>query len=345
MSRRSCRGITVSWRVATELAGRGRGSGRSARASRCRGRARLRVGSRARTPPRSHPRPGRSHSSRALRRPPQKAAGRALSVPVGDRASSRSSAVITSTSGVTCAPSRMPCAPRRPPAARRWSSPTHAARWTTRCPRLDRPHQRPHQHDRHLADRGLAVRRPHRSLLVAPAAVCRTIEPSLPEGVYVGYWGPNYETPAEIRAFRVLGGDLVGMSTVLEAIAARRGRRVLGLSLVTNRAAASAGPQPRRGARSRLRLRRPRRRPLARCSRTPRLAGWASSGWLSSRSGSVPTGRDETLTTCARDDVRVDPDLSSCGCDRCDRLVEVGAAASCWRTRSGAASGISIKWI
>ena len=74
-------------------------------------------------------------------------------------------------------------------------------------------------------------------------ALCRTIDPSLPEGVYVGYWGPNYETPAEIRAFRILGGDLVGMSTVLEAIAARAaGLEVLGLSLVTNRAAGLGGP-------------------------------------------------------------------------------------------------------
>ncbi len=73
--------------------------------------------------------------------------------------------------------------------------------------------------------------------------MCRTIDPSLAEGVYVGYWGPNYETPAEIRAFRTLGGDLVGMSTVLEAIAARAaGLEVLGLSLVTNMAAGIAGP-------------------------------------------------------------------------------------------------------
>ncbi len=73
--------------------------------------------------------------------------------------------------------------------------------------------------------------------------ICRAIDPSLPEGVYVGYWGPNYETPAEIRAFRTLGGDLVGMSTVLEAIAARAaGLEVLGLSLVTNMAAGIAGP-------------------------------------------------------------------------------------------------------
>ena len=74
-------------------------------------------------------------------------------------------------------------------------------------------------------------------------ALCRAVDPSLTEGVYVGYWGPNYEAPAEIRAFRTLGGDLVGMSTVLEAIAARAaGLEVLGLSLVTNMAAGIAGP-------------------------------------------------------------------------------------------------------
>jgi purine-nucleoside phosphorylase len=74
-------------------------------------------------------------------------------------------------------------------------------------------------------------------------AVCRQVDPSLEEGVYVGYWGPNYETPAEIRAFERLGGDLVGMSTVLEAIAARAaGLEVVGLSLVTNMAAGLAGP-------------------------------------------------------------------------------------------------------
>jgi purine-nucleoside phosphorylase len=74
-------------------------------------------------------------------------------------------------------------------------------------------------------------------------AICHDIDPSLAEGVYVGYWGPNYETPAEIRAFERLGGDLVGMSTVLEAIAARAaGMEVVGLSLVTNMAAGLAGP-------------------------------------------------------------------------------------------------------
>ncbi len=73
-------------------------------------------------------------------------------------------------------------------------------------------------------------------------ALCHEIDPELPEAVYAGYWGPNYETPAEIRAYRTMGADIVGMSTVLEAIAAHAaGLDVLGLSLVTNRAAGLGG--------------------------------------------------------------------------------------------------------
>jgi purine-nucleoside phosphorylase len=60
----------------------------------------------------------------------------------------------------------------------------------------------------------------------------------LHEGVYLGLHGPNYETPAEIRAFRTLGADLVGMSTVHEVLVARHmGIDVLGISCVTNMAA------------------------------------------------------------------------------------------------------------
>ena len=72
--------------------------------------------------------------------------------------------------------------------------------------------------------------------------VAREIDPTLEEGVYAGLPGPHFETPAEIRMLRTLGADLVGMSTVLEAIAARAaGAEVFGLSLVTNLAAGITG--------------------------------------------------------------------------------------------------------
>lgn len=75
------------------------------------------------------------------------------------------------------------------------------------------------------------------------AAVHETA-PELTEGVYAGFRGPHYETPAEINMARTMGASLVGMSTVLEAIAARHlGAEVLGLSLVSNFAAGvSPGP-------------------------------------------------------------------------------------------------------
>jgi purine-nucleoside phosphorylase len=69
-------------------------------------------------------------------------------------------------------------------------------------------------------------------------AIAREVDPDLDEGVYVQFRGPQYETPAEVRMAARIGGDLVGMSTTLEAIAARHaGLEVLGISLVTNPAA------------------------------------------------------------------------------------------------------------
>ncbi len=68
--------------------------------------------------------------------------------------------------------------------------------------------------------------------------LARGVDPDLDQGVYVQFRGPHYETPAEVRMAKILGGDLVGMSTALEAIAARQsGMEVLGISLVTNLAA------------------------------------------------------------------------------------------------------------
>jgi len=75
-------------------------------------------------------------------------------------------------------------------------------------------------------------------------ALAREVDPDLDEGVYVQFRGPHYETPAEVQMAKILGGDLVGMSTTLEAIAARQcALEVLGISLVTN-LAAGIGDQP-----------------------------------------------------------------------------------------------------
>jgi purine-nucleoside phosphorylase len=72
--------------------------------------------------------------------------------------------------------------------------------------------------------------------------LAKEIDPTLEEGIYAALPGPHYETPAEIRMLSTIGADLVGMSTALEAIAARAsGLEVFGLSLVTNLAAGLAG--------------------------------------------------------------------------------------------------------
>ncbi len=74
--------------------------------------------------------------------------------------------------------------------------------------------------------------------------IAKIVDGELGEGVYVQFRGPHYETPAEVQMARFIGGDLVGMSTALEAIAAREaGLEVLGLSLVTN-LAAGVSPTP-----------------------------------------------------------------------------------------------------
>ena len=68
--------------------------------------------------------------------------------------------------------------------------------------------------------------------------IARSVSPELDEGVYVQFRGPHYETPAEVQMAKAIGGHIVGMSTALEAIAAREaGMEILGLSLITNLAA------------------------------------------------------------------------------------------------------------
>ena len=68
--------------------------------------------------------------------------------------------------------------------------------------------------------------------------LARTVAPELDEGVYTQFRGPHYETPAEVQMAKAIGGHIVGMSTALEAIAAREaGMEILGMSLITNLAA------------------------------------------------------------------------------------------------------------
>lgn len=74
--------------------------------------------------------------------------------------------------------------------------------------------------------------------------IARSVDPELPEGVYAQFHGPQYETPAEVKMAALMGADLVGMSTAMEAVAARHCRMdVLGLSLATN-LAAGISPHP-----------------------------------------------------------------------------------------------------
>jgi len=68
--------------------------------------------------------------------------------------------------------------------------------------------------------------------------LARSVDPGLDDGVYVQFRGPHYETPAEVQMAKAIGGHIVGMSTSLEAIAAREaGMEILGMSLITNLAA------------------------------------------------------------------------------------------------------------
>jgi purine-nucleoside phosphorylase len=83
------------------------------------------------------------------------------------------------------------------------------------------------------------------ALLAGLHGAARATDVTLNEGVYMWFSGPSFETPAEIRAARILGADLVGMSTVPEVILARRaGLRCAAVSVVTNYAAGLAGGDP-----------------------------------------------------------------------------------------------------
>jgi purine-nucleoside phosphorylase len=93
-------------------------------------------------------------------------------------------------------------------------------------------------------DEELGARFPDMSRVYDPSlqklakSTARSLRIPLREGVYLGNSGPSYETPAEIRAYRTIGADAVGMSTIPEAIALRHaGVRVLGISTITNMAA------------------------------------------------------------------------------------------------------------
>jgi len=96
------------------------------------------------------------------------------------------------------------------------------------------------------ADRFVPLTKAYDEALLAELhKAARGAEVTLNEGVYMWFSGPSFETPAEIRAARILGADLVGMSTVPEVILGRRaGLRCAAVSVVTNYAAGLAGGDP-----------------------------------------------------------------------------------------------------
>ncbi len=136
------------------------------------------------------------------------------------------------------------CAPRRPRVAGSSSSPTRAAGLrpglSVGDPVLISDHLNLTWHSPLLGARFVDLTDCWSARL---RALVHEIDPSLSEGVYAQFPGPQYETPAEVRMAGILGADLVGMSTVLEAVAARaEGCELLGISLVTNLAAGLGDP-------------------------------------------------------------------------------------------------------
>lgn len=110
-------------------------------------------------------------------------------------------------------------------------------------------------------------------LRAALHAAAADVGEDLAEGVYAGVLGPAYETPAEVRMLRTLGADVVGMSTVLEVVAARaRGLRVAAVSLVTNVHREQGPPTDHRDVLAAARTGGPRLGAVLR-SFVPRLAG------------------------------------------------------------------------